>query len=297
MPPPDWHHFPSLSSLRAFEATVRLGSFTAAADALNVTQPAVAQQVRALEAELGVPLVNRAGRGLAVTEAGAALARDLGEGFSAIARGVQSLKQSEARRGLRISAAPAFSQSVLMPLLGAFWQEHPTIPVSLEPGAALVDMARDGIDLTIRTGSGDWPGRTSYHLARSRFIVAATPELLARDSDITRLPWLLTDRDPHEVAWLSEAGYDRAALDTRQIDNPMLAVSAARAGYGLIFATEVVLMEDLVAGRMQEVPFPGLPQTDYWACLPPGPQRPNAMTFVTWLRRHFAPLSPGSDAP
>ncbi|NDV02651.1 LysR substrate-binding domain-containing protein [Pseudoroseicyclus tamaricis] len=293
---PDWHRLPSLSSLRAFEATVRLGSFTAAAQALNVTQPAVAQQVRGLEAELGVALVHRAGRGLAVTEAGAALARDLAEGFSAIARGVDALQRSEARRGLRISAAPAFSQTVLMPLLGAFWQAHPDIPVSLEPGTAIVDMARTGIDLTIRSGSGEWPDVLPHHLAHSRFIVAATPELLAQEDDLANLPWLLTDRDPFELAWLRDAGYDLDTLDTRHIDNPMLAVSAARASYGLIFATEIVLVEDLAAGRMREVPFPGLPQTDYWACLPHGPARPAAMAFVRWLRAHFAPLAQGRVA-
>ena len=56
---PDWRHLPSLSALRAFEATARLGGFSAAARALNVTHAAVAQQVRALESELGVALVQR----------------------------------------------------------------------------------------------------------------------------------------------------------------------------------------------------------------------------------------------
>ena len=61
---------PSLSSLRAFDAAVRSGSFSAAARRLNVTHAAVAQQVRALEADLGVPLLVRAGRGVQATLAG-----------------------------------------------------------------------------------------------------------------------------------------------------------------------------------------------------------------------------------
>ena len=65
MSDPDWLHLPPLSALRAFEAAARLGGFSAAARALNVTHAAVAQQVRALEEHLGAPLIHREGRGMA----------------------------------------------------------------------------------------------------------------------------------------------------------------------------------------------------------------------------------------
>ena len=76
---------PPLTALRAFEAVARKLSFARAAEELHVTKAAVAQQVRALEQEIGAPLVERSGRGLALTEAGAAGAPGLAEGF-AIAR-------------------------------------------------------------------------------------------------------------------------------------------------------------------------------------------------------------------
>ncbi len=65
-----WRNLPSLSALRAFDATARHGGFAGAARVLNVTHAAVTQQVRGLERELGVPLVRRAGRTVSLTEAG-----------------------------------------------------------------------------------------------------------------------------------------------------------------------------------------------------------------------------------
>ncbi len=84
----DWSQLPSLTSLRAFAALADGKSYTRAATALNVSHAAVSQQVKALEERLGVSLVTRAGRGIALTMEGELLARDLEIGFAAIRRGV-----------------------------------------------------------------------------------------------------------------------------------------------------------------------------------------------------------------
>ncbi len=89
-------HLPSLSALRAFEAAARTGSFSAAARELNVTHPAIAAQVRALEADLGQPLAYRAGRGVALTDEGAELARALSDGFGMIGAAVAALRPRRA---------------------------------------------------------------------------------------------------------------------------------------------------------------------------------------------------------
>ncbi len=81
--------FPSLNSLRAFANVAETGSYSRAGTALNVSHAAVSQQVKALEARLGVALVVREGRGITLTAEGAALARDLATGFAAIHRGVE----------------------------------------------------------------------------------------------------------------------------------------------------------------------------------------------------------------
>jgi LysR family glycine cleavage system transcriptional activator len=300
MTDPDWRHLPSLSALRAFEAAARLGGFSAAGRALNVTHAAVAQAVRGLEADLGLALLRRDGRGLALTEDGARLARSLREGFGLVAAGVEALRSTDARRGLRVTATPAFAQSVLMPRLGEFWRRHPEVAVSVTPSPDLADLRRDGFDLAIRSGRGAWPGVEAEPLVEARFLLVGTPDLLARDPDIARLPWIL-DRnagagvdpaDEWERGWLRAGGLDPDALRVNGIDNPMLAVPAALAGYGLLFVTDVVAAADLAAGRLREVPFPGLPRMAYWAVTLPGPRRPGVLRFVDWLRAEFAAPRP-----
>jgi LysR family glycine cleavage system transcriptional activator len=90
----DWRDIPSLASLRAFDATARHGGFAGAARSLNVTHAAIAQQVRALEADLGMSLAVRQGRNVVLTEAGLQLARSLGEGFDTIAGGIAHLRET-----------------------------------------------------------------------------------------------------------------------------------------------------------------------------------------------------------
>ena len=86
---------PSLTSLRAFEAAARLGGFSAASRELNVTHAAVAQQVRGLEAALGVTLLARAGRGMALSPEGERLATALTAGFESISAAIEEVKAGE----------------------------------------------------------------------------------------------------------------------------------------------------------------------------------------------------------
>ena len=94
-----WRDLPSLSLLRAFDATARHGGFAGAGRALNVTHAAVTQAVRGLEAELGVVLVQRAGRTVALTEAGERLARALDDGFGKLTAGIAGLREAEVQIG------------------------------------------------------------------------------------------------------------------------------------------------------------------------------------------------------
>ncbi|MCR8724497.1 LysR substrate-binding domain-containing protein [Frigidibacter sp. ROC022] len=291
MTDPDWRHLPSLSSLRAFEAAARLGGFSAAARALNVTHAAVAQQVRGLEAELGLTLFRREGRGLALTPVGARLTQALSEGFGAIARGVEDARLAERERGLRVTSTPAFAQSVLLPRLGNFWAAHPDVPITLTPGFDLVDLARDGYDVAIRSGQGDWPGLVAEPLLRTRVVLVGTPALAGRDPDISRLPWILSSKDTLDDQWLATAGLYRKDLVVHALDEPMLAVAAGLQGYGLFFATDIIVAQALAEGHLTELPFPGLPDFNFWIATLPGTRSPALEAFVAWLKETFA------DAP
>src|SRR6056297_1989485 len=123
----DWSSLPSLSALRAFCAFVQTGSVAQAGAALNVSHAAISQQLRSLEAHLGIALFDRTNRALVLTPEGADLARALEDGFGQISEAVAALSDTEAQRPLNIGCTPTFASAWLMPRLPAFQAENPGI--------------------------------------------------------------------------------------------------------------------------------------------------------------------------
>ncbi len=281
-----WRNLPSLSSLRAFDATARHGGFTGAGRVLNVTHAAVTQQVRALEAELGVPLVQRAGRTVSLTEAGARLAQTLSEGFGAISTGIEGLRRSEERRPLRVATTAFIGQALILPRLAEFWAAHPGIEVAMTPGFETVDILAEGFDLAIRGWRTEGPGIETMHLARTRWVVAGAPSLLGEGPvDVRALPWIAPDEGM--LAILREAGIEPAPSQRVTVGSHYLEIAAAVTGLGLSLATEAIIRAELASGQLREVPVPGLPEAHYYATMPSGPRRAATGAFIDWVRTLF----------
>src|SRR5580704_12347670 len=149
---------PPLNALRAFETVARRLSFARAAEELHVTKAAVAQQVRQLEQEIGAPLVERSGRGLALTESGAAGAAGLAEAFSALARASRAMREAKGRRFLVINASASFAATWLVGRIGKFKGRHPDIDVLLDADPREDNLERGAADASIRWGDGVFPG-------------------------------------------------------------------------------------------------------------------------------------------
>ena len=135
-----WSDLPSLNSLRAFATVAETGSYTQAGTTLNVSHAAVSQQVKALEARLEMTLVTREGRGIKLTNEGAALARDLATGFDTIRKGVEVLTGVDATRPVQFTMSPAFAMSWLMPRIMEFQLQHPEVTLMLNPTINLVEL-------------------------------------------------------------------------------------------------------------------------------------------------------------
>lgn len=120
---------PPLNALRAFEAAARQLNFRLAADELGVTQGAVAQHVRALEADLGLKLFVRQARGLALTDHGRSYATQLRRAFDLIRDATTAMRGGPSR--LTISVTPTFAAKWLITRLPAFTAEHPQIELSI----------------------------------------------------------------------------------------------------------------------------------------------------------------------
>jgi LysR family glycine cleavage system transcriptional activator len=285
-----WRDLPSLSLLRAFDATARGGSFAEAGRALNVTHAAVTQAVRALEAELGVPLVQRMGRTVALTEAGTALARSLDDGFGTIATGIADLRQREARRVVRVTTTTFIAETHVMPRLPDFWARHPGVEVALSPNPSREDFARGGFDMAIRALADGYeasPDEEVRPLCRSQVLAVCAPQLAASGLDPQDLPWVIGADSSWELAEVARTGLDVSRIKRVELGSPHLEMSALRQGLGVGTATEIICRADLAAGRLVILPLRGLPQVTYAAVLPRGPRRPAVEAFAGWLATIF----------
>jgi len=287
----DWRHIPSLAALRAFEATARLGSLTAAAQALNVTHAAISQHIRALEADFGTALIQREGRSVGLTDTGRRFAADLAEGFGTIGRGVADLRSHLTGQPLRVSLTPSFTELWLMPRLGSFWADHPEIEIALMPTPQLVDLRRDGIDIAIRYGTGNWPDLAVAPLVADHSAVVGKPGLVPKGStaaEMARHPWIFRPGQTERRQWATKIGLIDAETKISSFATERLILSAVRAGYGLSVQSLSLAHMDLESGALEilcDMDDPGL---GYHVVTPKGQMAPRLKNFVDWLHREAA---------
>lgn len=284
----DWRALPSLTALRAFAATAELRSFSQAARVLNVTHAAVAQQVRALEGELGRALVQRDGRGVSLTADGEHLAEALGEGFAAFLRGLEALRAGEADRPVRVTLTASFAAQWLMPRLRDFWDKHPDIGLSLHPDPRMVDLHRERMDLAIRYGTGDWPGVEATWLASARLVIAGAPDLIGdrtlQPDDLRQMDWILSRTWPEQDNYLRNLGLVPEDLSRTDINSEEMAIAAARQGLGLVVESAALIQADVAEGRLRIVHESREKLPAYFIVTLPGPQRAAARAFLKWLK-------------
>jgi LysR family glycine cleavage system transcriptional activator len=291
----DWSSIPSLSALRAFEAAARHSNFSKAAAELNVTHAAISQHVRLLEDRFSEVLMVRAGRGMALTPAGKAFASGLREGFGLIADAVDTLQQDTQTRPLNISMTPSFASNWLIPKLGAFWAAHPDVTVNFNPSRELVDLARDGFDMAIRFGAGDWPGLECEHLlAHGDFVVVARPDLVEGQSitcvaETAHLPWLWERLMLENRALVEAEGLETSETQMTVFDDNELVLTATREGLGCSVQSMVLVERDIASGALEKICALKHEGLGYYMVTRRGRETPALKLFKQWLRRMAAP--------
>ncbi|MEM9194228.1 MAG: LysR family transcriptional regulator [Myxococcota bacterium] len=169
---------PHLEDVRLLCAVVERGSFSAAAKHTGTTQPRVSRAIARLEERLGIPLVRRSSRGIAVTPEGeryAALGRRLLADMQTLEAELASQKADAGP--LRVSAPPALARRLLVPHLASFCQQHPEIRLELSLGARRVDLIDEDVDVAIRFGPLEETWRRSRRLLAGCYHVYAAPSL------------------------------------------------------------------------------------------------------------------------
>jgi len=171
-----------LLHFRAFVRVAELGGFSAAARALNASQPAISRQVAELEARLGARLLHRSSTGVSLTEEGrvfldsARLALDAADG----AVGAVGARRGEVSGEVRLGAPLAFGRMHVVPRLPALFERHPGLSIDLVLADSFGDLVQEGLDATIRIGTITDPGLIVRRIGLTRRVVVASPAYLAR---------------------------------------------------------------------------------------------------------------------
>jgi LysR family transcriptional regulator, glycine cleavage system transcriptional activator len=282
---------PPLNTLRAFDAAARHESFTRAAEELCVTQAAVSQQVKVLEASLGLKLFHRDRKRLVTTDAGRAYLGVVGDALDRIATGTDRLKGGRSSNVLTISASPDFTAKWLVPRLGRFAKAHPEFDLRVSSAVEHIDFAEAGVDLAIRHGNGHWAGLDAVRLCSERLFPVCSPKLISdrnpirQLSDVLKFPLLRLDGWTTWTQWFEAAGLSPPTLRGPVINQASMLIDAAVDGQGIALARTALASGDLLKGRLVS-PFDislRMPKTYWVACPKIIAREPKIMTFRDWM--------------
>ena len=274
---------PSLNALRAFEATARLRSFTAAAEELSVTHGAISRQVRSLEEAVGVQLLRRNAHGTEATAQGSRLAEGLSSAFNLIRSSLDQIKPGP----LTLSCSESIMMYWLLPRISRFQLAHPEIDLRFNMSHGPVDFARDNIGIAIRLSSIEAPKDALVTDVVDEWVgpvCSATYLQSHRLQSVADLPGsrLLTSktRPSSWTEWLKASGQSAASLHVADaFEHFYLLIQAAKCSLGIANVPWLLVQDDLRAGTLV-APF-GFVR---------GPNR-----LVLWLDPHVG-SSPEVDA-
>jgi LysR family transcriptional regulator, glycine cleavage system transcriptional activator len=289
---------PNLQAVQSFEAAARHQSFSRAADELGVTHGAVSHHIRNLEERLRIKLFERSGRGVVLTENGQALSLKVRQGLSLIQQAFEEVHQRKAWRTLTVSVLPAFASRWLIPRLGDFERSHKgrqAMDINLRATQEVVDLARDGIDLAIRYGAGNWPGSKSLKLRDEVLFPVCSRELNggrlpATVQEIAKGPLLRHTRQPW-TPWFRAAGLKRGeparGLSFNEAGGLL---QAAGEGHGIALARRTLVDEDLRTGRLVRLSSIEVVDTYAWYAVwrEQGSRLQEVAVFCDWLQEQFA---------
>lgn len=293
-----------LNALRAFEASARHQSFSAAAAELHVTPAAVGQLVRTLENWLGEPLFHRGTSGSARLMPTAAAERalpDIRAGLDRLALGLERLREASMQGLLTITVSPAFAAKWLLPRIDGFQAHCPDTDVRLDTNLKAVDFAAQRIDIGVRYGTGHWPGLTAEKLMEEEVYPVCSAALLRQRGPLHAANELQHETLIHDLSmdghagfptwdgWLRQAGVHMTG-GTRglKINNSATVLQAAIEGQGIALARSVMAHDDLVSGRLVRL-FPQIrhssPLAYYIVYRSDCADLPRIRAFRDWLLR------------
>lgn len=296
-----------VTGMQVFARVAALGSLSAAARALGMSQTMATKHIATLEGRLGVKLLHRTTRRMTLTEAGRnyldAVDRILGDLEEADA--AASVETVEVRGTLRLNAPVSFGLREIAPLLPELCQRHPALTIDLGLNDRYVDLIEEGWDLVIRIGSMKDSTMIARRLAPCRTVVCAAPSYIARHGK----PKKIADLAKHNCLGYTlsrSVGPDRWSFGregkarvkvqgTLRANNGDALVLAALAGQGIIYPPTFLVSRELRSGTLAplELDHPPLELDGVFAAYP-SDRRPPAKVraAIEFLAGKFGQVPP-----
>ncbi|SHF37793.1 transcriptional regulator, LysR family [Ruegeria intermedia] len=249
--------FPSISSLRALEALDRLGSASAAADELSLTQSAVSRQLQTLEAQLGVRLIQRDRKRLTLTSAAQEYVAEIRQSLNQIAQASLRLHVTPAGGTLHLAILPTFGMRWLVPRLPDFARLHPDITINMSTRLRPFNFATEPFDAAIHFGEPDWPGTERLLLKVERVVPVCAPALLPSGApkdaaELLKLPLLHIQTRPRAWRdWFAQQGITVPSPLLGTFHDQFTTINqAAVHGLGVALLPSYLIEQDLATGRL-----------------------------------------------
>ena len=251
-------YLPTISELHAFAACARTGSATRAAETLNLTQSAVSRSLATLEDRLGIRLFDRVRQRLVLSQAGRAFQRDADRLLDDLEHAAVSMIAFGGERSvLRIAVLPTFGTRWLAGRLASFRAKQPDVTIDLVSRLDAVDFDDESFDGAIQRTELRAANAAVVPLIDEVLVVVAAPSVIGRqgvldDVDLARLPLLQqTTRPTLWLDWFRDAGIDlRHLLRGDRFEHFDMVIHAATGGLGAALVPEIVVADELAAGRL-----------------------------------------------
>ncbi|NKW92144.1 LysR family transcriptional regulator [Rhodobacteraceae bacterium R_SAG9] len=277
----------NLNSLSMFVAAAQHGSFRRAAEALHLTQGAVAQQVRNLEKQTQTQLFHRLPQGLSLTDEGRAYHETVAAALHQIETATQALKPPT--QTITLSVPPSLASKWLVPRLANFAAKHPDISLHIHASETRTDFAKDPVDIAIR--QGQHPAEPNTHceqLAPLDLVAVTIPSTNTTPRSLAETVALPLIEDGHN-RWKSlceDKGlpYPDTVLSFNQT---ALAIDAAITGQGVTLAPRLLVQDALNQGHLT-VLWQHPEAKEAYHLLHPTSRHRQRKAVVSWLKQEAA---------
>ncbi|HEV2506493.1 MAG TPA: LysR family transcriptional regulator [Mesorhizobium sp.] len=246
-------NLPPLEWIRVFEASARLGSFTAAANELGLTQAAVSQRIKNLELHLGAQLFSRQARGVILSTQGEAWLPHVQAALAELLNSAANLFE-QPRRKISIAASSSVIELWIVPRLGDIARRLPHVQLSFETIQNLPDYERLEVDFEVRFGTGNWAGREAIQLFAEELTPLASPSLLGDGTNWQDRPRIATSgprlgwRD-----WSNAAAEPPGPTPLLRFDTFAQSLRAAEASAGVLLGSLALCTGAIATGRLKRV--------------------------------------------